>query len=177
MSFSVVGVGDCKVSCSADLMTYALGSCIGLMVYDPVVRIGGLLHFMLPESSISPLKAVRNPFLFADTGIPLLFRAAYRLGAEKDRMTVCAVGGAQIGDDNGVFAIGRRNTEAMRKRLSDAGVPLWAEETGGAESRTVRLEVSTGRLWVRGPGEAEREIRCADGRLRAACWRGGMSLV
>ncbi|MBL8223671.1 MAG: chemotaxis protein CheD, partial [Bryobacterales bacterium] len=73
-------------------MTYALGSCIGLMVYDPVVRIGGLLHFMLPESSISPLKAVRNPFLFADTGIPLLFRAAYRLGAEKDRMTVCAVG-------------------------------------------------------------------------------------
>lgn len=177
MSLSVVGVGDCKVSGSSDLMTYALGSCIGLMVYDPVARIGGLLHFMLPESSINPRKAARNPFLFADTGIPLLFRAAYRLGAEKARMTVSAVGGAQIGDDNGLFAIGRRNAEAMRKVLADAGVMLSAEEIGGVESRTVRLEVSTGRLWVRGPGEADREVRCADAGARSALRRGGLSLV
>jgi chemotaxis protein CheD len=155
-----VGVGDCRVSNAAEsvLTTYALGSCIAVAIHDPVASVGGLLHFMLPESSVNPAKAGQQPFMFADTGIPLLFHAAYDLGAEKRRMVVRAVGGAQVMDDNGVFNIGKRNHLALRKILWKAGVMIHGEEVGGTTSRTVRLEVSTGRFWVRGPGTADREI-------------------
>ena len=88
MSLLTVGVGDCKVSDCAEsvLATYALGSCIAVAIHDPVAAVAGLLHFMLPESSLNPDKAGQNPFMFADTGIPLLFHAAYGLGAEKRRL-------------------------------------------------------------------------------------------
>jgi chemotaxis protein CheD len=159
-SLLTVGVGDCKVSNAAGstLATYALGSCIAVAIHDPVAAVGGLLHFMLPESSLNPGKASQNPFLFADTGIPLLFHAAYGLGAEKCRLVVRAAGGAQVMNDNGVFNIGKRNHLALRKILWKAGVMIHAEETGGTESRTVRLDVASGRFWVCGPGMADREI-------------------
>jgi chemotaxis protein CheD len=96
--------------------------------------------------------------MFADTGIPLLFHAAYGLGAEKRRLVVRAAGGAQVMDENGVFNIGKRNHLALRKILWKAGVMIHAEEIGGTESRTVRLEVATGRLLIRGPGMADREM-------------------
>lgn len=155
-----VGVGDCRVSDAAEsvLTTYALGSCIALAIHDPVAAVGGLLHFMLPEASLNPAKASENPFMFADTGIPLLFHAAYGLGAMKRRLVVRAAGGAQVMDGNGVFNIGKRNHLALRRILWKAGVMIHGEEVGGTTSRTVRLEVSTGRFWVRGPGMAEREI-------------------
>ena len=155
-----VGVGDCKVSDVAEavLVTYALGSCIAVAIHDPVAAVGGLLHFMLPESSLTPAKASQNPFLFADSGIPALFHAAYDLGAEKRRLLVRAAGGAQVMDENGVFNIGKRNHLALRKILWKAGVMIHGEEVGGTESRTVRLEVSTGRFWVRGPGMEDREM-------------------
>jgi len=160
VSLLTVGIGDCKVSNAAEsvLATYALGSCIAVAIHDPVAAVGGLLHFMLPESSLNPDKASQNPFMFADTGIPLLFHAAYGLGAEKRRLVVRAAGGAQVMDENGVFNIGKRNHLALRKILWKAGVMIHGEEIGGTTSRTVRLEVATGRLLVRGPGTAEREI-------------------
>ena len=76
LSSLIVGISDCKTSSDADavLTTYALGSCIAVVVYDPVTRIGGLLHYMLPESSIEPAKAAQNPWMFADTGIPDLLK-------------------------------------------------------------------------------------------------------
>ena len=160
MNLLTVGVGDCKLSNAAEsvLATYALGSCIAVAIHDPVAGVGGLLHFMLPESSLNLRKAGENPFLFADTGIPLLFRTAYELGAEKRRLVVRVVGGAQVMDEHGVFNIGKRNHVALRKILWKAGVMVHAEEVGGNQSRTVRLEVSTGRVWTRGPGMAEREM-------------------
>jgi chemotaxis protein CheD len=160
MTLVTVGVGDCKVSNAAEsaLATYALGSCIGLGIYDPIAKVGGLLHFMLPESSLNPDKAIENPFMFADTGIPQLFHAAYRLGAEKRRLVVWAAGGAQVSDDNGLFNIGKRNNLALRKILWKAGVMIHGEEVGGTTARTVRLEVATGRFLVSGPGAASREM-------------------
>ena len=160
MSLLTVGVGDCKTSNAAEsvLATYALGSCIAVAIHDPVAGVGGLLHFMLPESSINPEKASENPFMFADTGVPLLFRTAYGLGAEKRRLVVRVVGGAQVMDEHGVFNIGKRNHVALRKILWKAGVMVHGEEVGGNTSRTVRLEVSTGRFWIRGPGMADREM-------------------
>ena len=93
-----VGVGDCRVSADLDceLVTYALGSCIAVAIYDPEARVAGLLHFMLPDSTLSHAKANRNPYIFADTGIPLLFRRAYEYGAERRRLVIRLVGGAQV---------------------------------------------------------------------------------
>ena len=159
MSMLVVGVGDGKVTDDPEqtLITYALGSCIAVMIHDPVTRVGGLLHFMLPESSIDATKAEQNPHMFADTGIPLLFRAAYKLGADKKRMKVGVFGGAQVMDDNSLFNIGKRNHAALRKIFWKAGVFIHKEAVGGNTARTVRLDVGTGKMWLRGPGEPECE--------------------
>jgi chemotaxis protein CheD len=160
MSQLVVGVGDCQVSADPEgiIITYALGSCIALIIHDPVTRVGGLLHFMLPESLLDPVKAQQKPFMFADTGIPLLFRRAYELGAAKARLQVAAAGGSQVMDAGGLFNIGKRNHLAMRKILWKAGILVHAEDVGGSGSRTVRLEVSSGKVMLRGAGEPEREM-------------------
>jgi chemotaxis protein CheD len=131
------------------LITYALGSCVAVTLHDPVSRVGGLLHIMLPESSLDKEKASANPYMFADTGIPLLFHQAYGAGAQKSRLVVRIAGGAQVMDDQGVFNIGKRNSLAVRKILWRAGVLVKGEEVGGSESRTVRLEVGSGRVFLR----------------------------
>ena len=161
-----VGVGDVKLSgnTAETLVTYGLGSCIGVTIWDPVTRVGGLLHFMLPESQSDPEKARKNPALYADTGIPLLFRSAYQLGADKQRLVVRVAGGAQVLDGNGVFNIGKRNYLAMKKIFWKAGVLVHAEEVGGNTSRTLRLEIATGKLLLQEAGEEARELglqRCA----------------
>jgi len=147
----VVDIADLAVSndSSCTLVTYSLGSCIGLAIWDPVVRVGGLLHFMLPESSIAPEKAAAKPCMFAGTGIPLLFKNCYKLGAEKRRMVVKVAGGSQLMDAEGVFNIGKRNLLALRKLLWRNNVMIDAEDIGGNEGRTVRLEVATGRFRVK----------------------------
>jgi len=128
------------------LVTYSLGSCVGVCIHDPVARVAGMLHYMLPESGISPEKAAGNPCMFADTGIPALFRKAYELGAVKDRITVRAAGGAQILDATGLFNIGERNILAMRKILRRNGVTLGPSDLGGTVNRTVTMNVSTGEV-------------------------------
>ncbi len=155
----VVGIGECLVSKDREgtLITYALGSCIAILIHDPVAGVGGLLHYMLPESSIDSVKAQQRPFMYADTGIPLLFQTAYKLGAEKSRLYVAAVGGAQVMDPHGTFNIGKRNHLAMRKIFWKAGVMVKTEEVGGTASRTVRLEIATGTILMR-QGEEEREL-------------------
>jgi len=158
----VVGVADCHVTSDPAnvLVTYALGSCIAVAIYDPVARVGGLLHFMLPEGppANAPLGG-KSPYMFADRGIPMLFREAYEKGAQKRRLAVRVAGGAQIMDDKGVFNIGQRNCLAMRKILWKAGVILQGEETGGKSARTMRLEMGTGRVFLRSPeGPDEREL-------------------
>lgn len=160
MANVVVGMADCQIGKAPDqvLVTYALGSCIAVAIHDPVAGVGGMLHYMLPESSISPAKARENPYMFADTGIPLLFRRAYEQGADKRRLVVRVAGGAQVMDSEGVFNIGKRNYLALRKILWKAGVLVQGEEVGGNASRTVRLEVGSGRFWLRGPGAPEQEM-------------------
>jgi chemotaxis protein CheD len=149
METITVGIADCKVSGKGGgmLVTYALGSCIAVAIHDPLARIAGLLHVMLPESSLDPVKAAARPHMFADTGIPALFKAAYAEGADKRRLQVRLVGGAQVMDDGGLFNIGKRNHLACRKILWSAGVLVSNEAVGGTISRTVRLEVESGRLW------------------------------
>ncbi|MBN1105305.1 MAG: chemotaxis protein CheD [Deltaproteobacteria bacterium] len=156
----VVGVSDMKVSNDPDsvLVTYSLGSCIGVSIYDQVARVGGLLHFMLPESSLDPKKAEKNPFMFADTGIPALFKAAYALGGAKQRMKVVVVGGAQVLDQQGFFNIGKRNHMAVRKIFWKNSVMVNFEDVGGNNNRTIRLMIRDGKTLLKVSGEGEREI-------------------
>ena len=156
----VVGVADCQVSRVPDeaLITYALGSCVGIAIHDPSAKVAGLLHYMLPESRLDVAKAEHNPYMFADTGIPLLFQRAYALGADKRRLVVRVAGGAQVVGGEDMFQIGKLNCLAMRKILWKAGVLIHGEAVGGKISRTLRLEVGTGRLWMRDEGWQEKEF-------------------
>jgi len=156
----IVGISDCKVTGDAEatLVTYALGSCIAVAMHDPVTKVSGLLHYMLPESSIDLKKAGQNPYMFADTGIPGLMDALRAAGGDARRMVVRLAGGAQVLDSQGVFQIGKRNYLAARKILWKAGILIAAEAVGGEVSRTTRLEVGSGRLWVREGGAIEREL-------------------
>jgi chemotaxis protein CheD len=152
MNVITVGIADCQVSNSQDavLTTHALGSCIAVAIHDPVAQVAGLLHFMLPDSSIDREK--KQPFKYADTGIPALFKAACALGAQKKRLHIRLIGGAQTMDPNGIFNIGKRNHLACRKLLWAEGLMIRAEDVGGSVSRTVRMEVGSGRLVVNSNG-------------------------
>jgi chemotaxis protein CheD len=147
MSDLVVSISDIKVSNNpADvLITYALGSCICVAVFDPRVKVGGLLHFMLPDSSLDPDRAKAVPAMFADTGITCLFKSCYAYGAEKKRMVVKVAGGASIMDDTNYFRIGQKNITAMRKIFWRNNVLIDGEDTGKNCNRTIRLELSSGR--------------------------------
>jgi len=156
----IVGVSDMKVSNDPDsvLITYSLGSCIGISIYDSVARVGGLLHFMLPESKLDETKARNNPFMFADTGIPALFKAAYKLGALKQRIKVVVVGGAQVLDQKGFFNIGKRNHMAVRKIFWKNRVMTDYEEVGGNVNRTIKLLIRDGEVWLKTSGQEFKKI-------------------
>lgn len=156
----VVGVADMKVSNKPDdkIITYSLGSCIGIAVYDRQAKVAGLLHYMLPESSLDKDKAMKNPFMFADTGIPNLFKEAYRYGAKKGRMKVIVVGGAQILDQKGFFNIGKRNYMAVKKMFFRNNVFSDYEDIGGNINRTVSVSVSSGEMIVKTSGKGEKVI-------------------
>lgn len=156
----IVGVADMKVSNNpADaVVTYSLGSCIGLVIYDPVVRAGGILHYMLPESGIDKEKAAKKPYMFADTGIPRLFKAAYALGAKKPRIKIFVAGGAEILDQNGFFNIGKRNYLALKKMFFKNKVMIDKQEVGGNINRTVRIEIATGDIFMKTSGSKEVRI-------------------
>ncbi len=156
----VVGVSDMKVSNNPedDIVAYSLGSCIGLVIYDRFARIGGMLHYMLPDSSIDLEKAQSNPFMFADTGIPTLFKTAYQYGAKKQRMTVYIAGGAAILNQKGFFNIGKQNYMALKKMFFKNNVLINNQNIGGNINRTIRLEISTGNIYIKTSGSKEEMI-------------------
>ncbi|MBA3015654.1 MAG: chemotaxis protein CheD [Proteobacteria bacterium] len=155
----IVGISDMKIGTKPEeeLVTYSLGSCIGVVLWDPVVKVGALLHYMLPDSSIDKDKAEMKPFMFADTGVPRMFKEIYKHGGVKERMKVYIVGGAQIMDDSGMFNIGKRNQMIIRKMFWKNNVTVAKEDVGGSVNRTVTLNVGTGhvRLKISGQGEVD----------------------
>jgi chemotaxis protein CheD len=158
MSLVVVGISDYQTSNKPDdvIITYSLGSCIGLTVYDPVAKIGGMIHYMLPLSKISPDKAELKPAMFADTGVPLLLKKLFAMGASKSRLIVKAAGGSQLMDQNKIFNIGERNFLVLRKILWKNNILMKNSDVGGMISRTVRFEIETGRVTVKSStGEIE----------------------
>jgi chemotaxis protein CheD len=151
----IVGMAESVVSNNPDvtLATYSLGSCLGISIYDPVARVGGLLHIMLPESGIAPDKARAQPAMFLDTGLPKMFRSAYDLRLDKHRAMICVAGGAQIMDDKGFFNIGQRNYAALSTLLQQHGLRITAEHVGGMVNRTMYLKLATGEVRLKISGE------------------------
>jgi|SRR3990172_676960 len=156
----IVGVADMKISAEKDdlIVTHALGSCLGITIYDPVACVGGMLHVMLPLSTIDPNKAAANPYMFVDTGVPRLFIECYKAGASKERLLVKAAGGACVNgnEEDDFFQIGKRNFTLLRKLLWKNGVLLKAHDIGGNRSRNMTLEIGSGEVTVTVNGSAER---------------------
>jgi len=156
----VVGVADMKIGTSTDdlVVTHALGSCLGIAAYDPSAHVGGILHVMMPVSSVNPDKARTNPYMFVDTGVPAFFRQLYNAGAIKGRLVVKVAGGANVNNvTRDTFAIGKRNFIMLKKIFWKNGVLIESTEVGGACARTMYLDISCGHVWLSTAGR-ERDL-------------------
>jgi chemotaxis protein CheD len=155
MAVIIVGIADLQASADPDatLVTFALGSCVGIAMFDPSSLAGGLLHVLLPDSQLDVAKAAKHPAMFADTGIPALVSQCVRMGIPKTRLRIWLAGGASMMDEREVFKIGKRNQMAVRKALWKAGLMVYSEDLGGMAPRTVRLVLRTGTFWVNSAGK------------------------
>ena len=142
---------------TGELITYSLGSCLGLTIYDPAVRVGGLIHCMLPASKTDPEKAKNRPAMFVDTGVVELLNAIFDSGGQPERLIIKAAGCAAPLDSAGRFRIGERNLTIVRKVLWNNDLIIGAEDVGGNQPRTMSLELETGRTVIRTKG-AETEL-------------------
>lgn len=151
----VVGISERAFSAQpGDLVvTHALGSCVGVAIHDPVAKVGGILHYMLPMSSLDKEKAAKNPFMFGDSGVPAFFQEAYALGASKDRLRVVIAGGARVIESAQTLDIGSRNVVIARKLFWKNSILIAAEDVEGNRPRTLFLEVGTGKTWFTTRGE------------------------
>lgn len=149
-----VGISDMKTTSNMDdvLVTYSLGSCIGLALYDPKAQVGGMIHCMLPLSQIDPQRAQSMPQMFTDTGVPLLLRTLIDMGAEKRHLVAKVAGAAKLLDSSNTFNIGERNQVVLRKVLWKNKILIAGEETGGSKARTMMLYMSTGKTVLRSGG-------------------------
>ncbi|MDB5103447.1 MAG: CheD [Fibrobacteres bacterium] len=149
-----VGISEMRISAepAETLITYSLGSCVGLALYDSEARIGGLIHSMLPFSKIDPEKAKRMPCMFVDTGVPALLQAMFDRGARKHSLIAKVAGGSQIMDEKGIFNIGERNYAVLRKLLWKNNILVSGEDVGGSVPRTMSLHVETGKTVLKMQG-------------------------
>ena len=153
-----VGIGEMIVTESPEHILVApnLGSCIGMAVFDPVNRRGGLIHCLLPLSKSDPEKAKARPCMFVDSGVVKLLDAILQNGANKKDLQIYIVGGAQINDPNNVFEIGKKNITILRKILWKNSLLIQGQDLGGDYSRTLSLEMATGEVWLKTKGEQVR---------------------
>lgn len=155
MAEIVLGIGGIGATNTKGsiLKTYALGSCIAVVILDPQTRTVGMVHVALPDSSIKPEKVATLPGYFADSGILALFEQMKRCGTKGPHgLIVKLAGGAQIMDQNNTFNIGKRNALAAKKILWGFGLAAVAEDLGENYSRTVTLAADTGIMTLSSPG-------------------------
>ncbi len=150
-----VGMADLNICKSPDsITTLGLGSCVGIAIYDPVTKIGGLAHIMLPDST--KIRNNSNVAKFADTGITELVNRMMRAGASKARMVAKIAGGAkmfEVKDSDAVGNIGFKNAVASKQKLKELGIRLAAEDTGRNYGRTVELHCDTGEYYIKSVGK------------------------
>ena len=148
--YVVVNIADMKVSEKPEetIITYSLGSCIALVLYDPLAKVGGMIHIMLPDSSIEKNPERLVPFKYVDTGVPTLFKTLFKMGANRNRIVTKVAGGSNVMDKSKYFNIGERNYTAIRKILWRNNIMIAGEDVGGTKSRTVKLFMDSGKVVV-----------------------------
>ena len=155
-----VGMADLKVCISPDsVTTLGLGSCVGIAIRDPITKIGGLAHVMLPDSGA--IRNNTNIYKFADTGIEELVVQMEKAGAKRNRMVAKIAGGAQMfafQSQNQTMRVGDRNVQATLKKLKEMNIPVLAQDTGDSYGRTVIFYPETGDYVIRAVGKEERTI-------------------
>ncbi len=151
----VVGVSDMHVSDDPDtlIITHSLGPCIGVIVFDPIIRTGGLLHFQLPTFQGHEERAKERPYMFADVAIPLLLKDLYRKGSNFNQLGVSIFGGASMMLDETIFKIGIQNARAAKKILWQNSLKIRHEDVGGNSSRTVSIEIKSGLIGLQKDGK------------------------
>lgn len=150
-----VGISEMRISQSPDdvLVTYSLGSCVGLTLYDPVLRAGGLIHCMLPLSKIDLARGEAVPQMFTDTGVQALIEGVLNLGAEREQLVAKVAGAASLLGGKDAFNIGERNYTVLRKMLWKNNILIAGEDVGGTYGRSMCLYVGTGKTVVRIAGQ------------------------
>ena len=155
-----VGMADYKVGrAPSTLISYGLGSCVGISLYDTQAKVGGLLHIMLPDSTQA--RPTDNPAKFADTGLPVMLKDVLELGASRTRLVAKIAGGAQMfafANATDIMRVGARNAEAAKKILKEMNIRLLAEDTGGNYGRTVQVNLNDGVYKVKTIDKGEKEI-------------------
>ncbi len=131
------------------LVTYSLGSCVGLSLYDARLSAAGLYHGMLPSASLDAEKARRNPDMFVDLGVQRLIDVMLALGANRRSLVAKVAGGAAVFDDGGTFRIGERNISSLRKVLWKNDILIAGTALGGSQGRTMYVSVATGRVLLK----------------------------
>lgn len=157
-----VGIADYKVDLSPKrIVTLGLGSCVGITLYDPVIKLGGMVHIMLPDSR--QFNRVSNPLKFADLAIPMLFKELSARGARTGRLHAKITGGAQMftfaQSRNSTLNIGERNVAKVKEILERLCLPIIAEEVGGNFGRTMILDLENGKVFIRSAGKPIRELQ------------------
>ena len=155
-----VGMADLNICESPNsITTLGLGSCVGVVLWDPVVKVCGMVHVMLPDSTT--ISNNQNLAKFADTGINELLRKVVQKGAKKERLVAKIAGGAQmfsVNSNSSMLRVGQRNVEAVKARLSQLGIELRAEDTGENYGRTVIFYPQTGEYYIRAIGKEPHSI-------------------
>ncbi|MEO6067955.1 MAG: chemotaxis protein CheD [Gemmatimonadota bacterium] len=147
----VVKVADLNTAAGdGEMVTLGLGSCVAICLHDPVAKVAGMAHVLLPNRSLS--RSAENPAKFPQSAVPLLLERMQALGAERTRVTARLVGGASMFGNltpSGAVQMGERNVVASRQVLHEHGVAITAEATGGTVGRSIRLQATDGALWIR----------------------------
>lgn len=158
----VVGMADLMVSHDPTLVlcTFPLGACLGVAIYDPTTKIAGILHSMLPDSTIDPKRAAARPGMFLDTGLERLLECAGSLKAKKENLRIFVAGASEIMDETTCFNIGKRNYEVLTGLLAKQGLKIDAEDVGGLTNRSMQMDVATGEVRLKFSGEAKMRTLC-----------------
>lgn len=156
----VVGISDCKWSDDPTdtVVTYALGSCVGVALYDPRAHIGGLLHVMLPDSRFRTSAREFNPYMYADSGIAGFLDAILARGARKDRLQAKVAGGANMLQHSSLLDIGKRNADAVLTALRAERIPVLGQSLGGVVGRSMLIRLEDGQTNVRLLGRGEETL-------------------
>ena len=160
-SMTAVNFSEMKISSNPveTLVAFSIGSGIGMTIHDPVGGVGGVLNFILPDSTkANGSNPAKTPYMFADTGITAFLKALFEQGAKAENLKVVIAGAAHVMDQTGVFNIGQKNLEALKTCLDDYDIKINHEASGGTQSRTISLEIGSGASIIKIFGQEEEKV-------------------